>query len=255
LWARIGTMRNWVTGLVVVGLCTAAHSWFALPVAQASCIAPMSCVCESLPAAHVLHARFVSDDDGQAEVEVLEVLATDDFDPVHAGDLIAGELERGRCGFTTPEFASGDEVLALWRGWPDATLLECFEYAECQDACATGTEAESCRSCRESARTACPRDAHLPGLVLIAWDTELDLGEGRALAPDEAGLLGDLDQCLERFPAPPPPPCDDVMTVGVTDTCAAAPPGTTARGGAAASIVLLLLLLCAALFRRRRVPR
>jgi len=246
----MSTRMKW---LVAIGLCTAAHGLFATRAVQASCIAPLSCVCESWPAVHVFQARLGDLDDGRAQVEVLDVLATDEEDPIRAGAVIEGELELDTCDVATPELAAGDEVLALWRGWPKRTLLDCAEYADCmQGACASSTEAESCSACLDAARIECPREADLPRLVLIRWGPELDLGDGRVLASDDAGLLGNLDQCLARFPAPPPEPCDDAIAVGVSDACTTSVPGGAARSGALASIGLLL---CAAWLRRRRVPR
>ena len=246
-------MPNWARWFVASLLCIAAHSTFAAPRASASCEAPQSCVCERWPAVHVFQARFDNADDGLVSVEVLDVLATDETDPVRAGEVVEGTLEVDTCGVQTPEFESGSEVLAVWRGWPRSTLLDCPEYAECvSGVCAPSTEGESCTTCLESARIECPRTGEPPRLVLVPWDAELQLGEGRVLSSDEAGLLGDRNQCLAVFPPPPPPPCDDVILVGVDDGCSVAAPGATARGGI---LLWLLVAIGAVVARRRRVPR
>jgi hypothetical protein len=222
------------------------------PRARASCIAPQSCVCETLPNEHVLRGRVASFDGARAAVEVVEVLASRTPLAAKPGMTIAGIVDDASfCEIPEASFAPGDEVLALWQGPTHDQLLDsCEVYASCShERCdASGASAEGCHAeCFEASMTACPEALDRDRLVLIAWQDQLDLGESRQLPATEAALLGNRDRCLERFPAPPLQPCDDVAFVPVDEGC------NIARHNQPASATWwLLLLLWAA---RRRVPR
>ena len=230
--------------------------------ASAICAAPVACICQEWPNAHVVRGSVRDSAGDTSQVEVMEVLAGAGEDPVAPGDVIAGELaEPTSCGLSLSSFASGDEVLALWEGTlPDP--LECPELGDCTSArCAAWAgdpEMErSCRAeCSDEVRAMCPMKT--PRMVLVPWGDQFDLGEGRMLASDSAAVLADRNRCNSMF-APQPPPCNDQVLVGVHDdgTCSV---GRLGSSGSDRSVSLLAAVLAFAFLRAsgrrpRRVPK
>ena len=55
---------------------------------------------------------------------------------------------------------------------------------------------------------------------VVPWGDELSFGGDTKLSSADVTVVGDVNSCLERFPAEPAPPCNDVRV----DGCSAARP-------------------------------